>query len=344
MRLDPIELNDGRKIPSIAFGTGSALFRRDAVQYVVQAIYTGLSHIDTAQQYENESSTGTALKETGVARNDVWITTKYHSPGGTGPRSALLESLKKLGVKFVDLYLIHHPSSVSDIPRTWSEMEDTVKEGLTKSIGVSNFTVEHLELLMKHTRITPAVNQINFSPYQLHKMLPVLKYCQKHGIFIEAYGSLAPITKQSGGPVDVPVKKAAERLKATPAQVLFLWVRQKGCVIVTTSSKRERLEEYLAIGDLESLTAEEIHAIDDAGMKGSALFALDPLIRGRLGQLQLLLLTLSFIALSWYTVAHQYGTMGLFQDTLTIFVWTSSLFTLVLQTCRFYIRLRTTIK
>ncbi|KAG8857333.1 hypothetical protein FRB96_005820 [Tulasnella sp. 330] len=325
MTLDPIKLNDGRKvirIPSIAFGTGSALRGRDAVEYVVQAIYAGFSHIDTAQAYQNESSTGAALKETGIARNDVWITTKFYylGPSGLNVRDALVESLSRMSLEYVDLYLIHSPPP--NIPETWGEMEMTLKEGLTKSIGVSNFNVEQLELLMMDASVVPAVNQILFNPYQLGEMLPVLQYCKEHGIVVEAYGPLTSITKAPDGPVDAPVKKAADRLKATPAQVLLLWVRQKGCVIVTTSSKAERLEEYLGIAELGPLTDEEMRAIDEAGLKGAprSLLQFIKTPRSTLKWIRVLLMVFAFSFLSYSTFMRQYGS-GLIKDVLSIVSW-----------------------
>jgi len=172
-----------------------------------------------------------------------------------------------MGLDYVDLYLIHSPQGISDLAQTWTEFEGLERDGLAKSIGVSNFAVKDLERLMKQAKITPAVNQISFSPYQLREMSPVLEYCKEHGIVIEAYSALAPITKLPNGPVDEPVRKAAERLNATPAQILLSWAQQKGCVIVTTSSKRERLEEYLGVADLPPLTDAEIRAIDEAGLQ-----------------------------------------------------------------------------
>ncbi|KAG8888622.1 hypothetical protein FRB98_007295 [Tulasnella sp. 332] len=301
MPFEDITLNDGRKAlvqasgsnelhPSInpdeyspgshLKGTGG-LAGHDASAYITQALYAGFSHIDTAQMYRNEESVGIALRQSGMARSDVWITTKYYGSGGSEIKEALVESLKKMGLSYVDLYLIHWPEPVKDLKDTWSQYELVKKEGLAKSIGVSNFKVKDLELLKRHSNITPAVNQINFSPYQLREMSPVLDYCKEHKIVVEAYGSLAPLTKNPGGPVDKPIKKAAERLNATPGQILFSWARQKGIVIVTTTTKNERLHEYLDVADLPALTQEEIKEIDDAGLKGGPS-KLHILVRDRL--------------------------------------------------------------
>jgi len=168
------------------------------------------------------------------------------------------------------LYLIHSPLAIEkgEFERTWWGFEWAKQEGLTKSIGVSNFTVEDLQKLLKIAHVKPAVNQIRLHPYNYATHTSLLDYHATHGIVTEAYGSLAPITAFPGGPVDVPVEKAAQRLGITPTQVIFLWVKAKGAVIVTTSSSKQHLEQYMAAGDLPPLTEEEVAAIDAAGAKG----------------------------------------------------------------------------
>ncbi|CAA7262783.1 unnamed protein product [Cyclocybe aegerita] len=271
MPFEDIPLNDGNKIPAIAYGTGSVNKGKDIHLYVEQAIEVGFSHIDTAQYYQNEEHVGTAIRETGLARSDLFVTTKY----GRGSVSAAFDdSLKKLGLKYVDLYLIHNPRGVEngDLEGVWRKFEKFQEDGLAKSIGVSNFTIEDLQKVLKTARVTPAVNQIHLHPYNISENKELLEYHAKHGIITEAYGSLSPITRYPGGPVDVPLKKAAQRLGITPTQVVFLWVRAKGAVIVTTSSSKEHLLEYLAVGDLPDLTEEEVAAIDEAGANGPPSF------------------------------------------------------------------------
>ncbi|KZT27438.1 Aldo/keto reductase [Neolentinus lepideus HHB14362 ss-1] len=261
-----VKLNDGTEIPAIAFGTGSALFRKDATEYVEQALETGFSHIDTAAIYGNEDTVAKGVRESGLNRSDLYITTKYD---GGDIQSAVRTSLTKLDLKHIDLYLIHFPRLVEkNLETSWQEFEKIKEDGLAKSIGVSNFNLEQLQLLVKTAKIVPAVNQINFHPYNYASHKALLEYSAKHGIITEAYGSLTPITKTPGGPVDKPVAAAAKRLGASPVQVILKWVQQKGVVIVTTSSRKEHLTEYLAVADLPDLTDEEIAAIDEAGAKG----------------------------------------------------------------------------
>ncbi|KAL5632402.1 hypothetical protein ACGC1H_005384 [Rhizoctonia solani] len=280
-----LPLNDKRAVPAIAFGTGTALFGKDATGYVLQAIEGGFNHIDTAQVYQNEESVGEAIRqafgETTVVgrdgvdiekqklgklvREDIWVTTKYG--GEIDAEEALDISLKKLGLSFVDLYLIHWPYFAPDILKTWSELESAQTHGKAKSIGVSNFSVDQLKLILDHAKVPPAVNQILFHPYNYHEQVELLEFANKHGIRIESYSGLAPITKLPGGPVDEVVEGIAKRLgpQVTPAQVLMSWIRAKGVVIVTTTSRKDRIQEYLSIFKLPPLTKEDVAAIDEAG-------------------------------------------------------------------------------
>jgi len=261
-------LNDGNKIPQIAFGTGTALYQKDASSEVVQALNGGFTHIDTAQMYKNEDSVGKDLKEKGIPRSDLYVTTKY---AGGDVRGTLQTSLRELELDYVDLYLIHFPKTIKDgdYAAAWKEMEKIKVDGLAKSIGVSNFGVPELEKLLGVANTKPAVNQIPYNPYNNAENAALLKLAAEHNIVIETYGALTPITKKPGGPVDKPVNEIAQRLGITPAQVILLWVRAKGVVIVTTTSKAERLQEYLAVGDLQPLSQEDVDAIDAAGSQGS---------------------------------------------------------------------------
>ncbi|WVQ85123.1 hypothetical protein IAT38_007288 [Cryptococcus sp. DSM 104549] len=259
-------LNDGRKIPAIGFGTWKIPKEVTAGQ-VDQAIDVGFDHLDTAQVYRNEEEVGQALKESALARKEVWITTKWSGVDDKGPRQSIEESLEKLGVEYVDLYLIHHPRlAKGDIPGTWKELEKIKKDGLAKSIGVSNFGVQELQELLASATIKPVVNQILLHPYVIHSTTPLLDYLAKNDIVAEGYSSLFPLTSRPGGPVDKPVNDIAKRLKVKPEQVLLAWSKAKDAVVISTSSKKERLESYLDVGDI-TLSKEDIAAIDKAGTK-----------------------------------------------------------------------------
>ncbi|KAI0036348.1 Aldo/keto reductase [Vararia minispora EC-137] len=262
------KLNDGNTIPAIAFGTWTAGNGQSAIDQVDQAISVGFDHIDTAQSYRNEQEAGQALHESGLAREDVFITTKFSGRDGLDIEQAIDASLKNLGVKYVDLYLIHHPRLAQpDIATAWAKMEKVQAEGKAKSIGVSNFGVADLQTLISSAKVKPAANQILLHPYVYAQQAPILAFAKLHGIVIEAYSALIPLTHQPGGPVDKPVNAIAQRLNASPDQVLLAWVRAKGAVAVTTSRKKSRLEGYLAAGDL-ALTPADIAAIDAAGAIG----------------------------------------------------------------------------
>ncbi|KAF5312025.1 hypothetical protein D9619_002399 [Psilocybe cf. subviscida] len=268
MPFTPVKLNDGNEVPSIAFGSGSVNKGNDIHLYIEQAIDVGFVHLDTAQFYRNQEIVGTAIRNSKLKRSKLFVTSKW---GYGDPEYALRESLKQIDITYLDLYLIHSPNTIpnGDVESAWKTMERFREEGYAKSIGVSNFELQDLERLLKIAKVKPAVNQIKLHPYNHAQTAELLAYHAKHGIVTEAYGSLAPITAFPGGPVDAALKKAADRLGISPTQVIFLWVKAKGAVIVTTSSKRTRLEEYFAVGDLPALTAEEVFAIDTAGAKGA---------------------------------------------------------------------------
>ncbi|KAG6864723.1 hypothetical protein C0991_007641 [Blastosporella zonata] len=242
MPWDPIKLNDGH------FGTWKQGNGQALIDQVDQALSVGFSHIDTAQSYGNEAEAGVAIRESGLARQDIFITTKYSGKDGLDIPTSIANSLNNLGVSYVDLYLIHHPRlAVPDIPTAWRQMEALKEKGLVKSIGVSNFGVTELEILLASAKVKPA---ILLHPYVFAKQEPIIEFGVKHNIVTEAYSALIPITQLPGGPLDKPLNEIATRLNAAPDQVILAWVKAKGAVVVTTSSKKSRLEGYLSAADL----------------------------------------------------------------------------------------------
>ncbi|KAJ7252373.1 NADP-dependent oxidoreductase domain-containing protein [Mycena haematopus] len=264
------KLNDGYEIPSLAFGTWK-LGRGDApTSQVRQAIAVGFSHVD-GNRYSGQQ----AYKPT---RKEIFVTTKYSRTDGLDIQTSIRNSLNyaiklsdyywQLGVSYVDLYLIHFPrAALPDIPTIWKEMEEIQSRGMARSIGVSNFDVEQLAVLLASARIKPAANQILLHPYVYAQQRPILEYAAEHQIVIEAYSVLIPITSLSGGPLDETLAEISGKHCVTPDQVLLAWAKAKGAVVVTTSSKKSRLEGYLIAGDLV-LGEEDIVAIDAAGAKG----------------------------------------------------------------------------
>jgi len=269
MTWSTIKLNDGTSIPSIAIGTWQLGGGDVGTGRVEQALEVGFAHIDTAQMYGNEAEVGRALKETGLSRSDVYITTKWSGTNGLDIPTSIRNSVANLGVDYVDLYLIHFPSlAVPDIPTVWSQMEQVKADGLAKSIGVSNFTENQLAILLASAKVKPVVNQIQLHPYAYRQQLPTIEYAKQNGIVIEAYSPLVPITRRPGGPLDEPLKGVASKYGATPEQILLAWAKAKGTIPVTTSSKKLRLEGYMAAGDIE-LETKDIESLDTAGAAGS---------------------------------------------------------------------------
>ncbi|KAJ7120496.1 oxidoreductase [Mycena crocata] len=274
-----VKLNDGTEIPSIGFGCGTALFGQDCASSVKLAIDCGFTHLDGAQVYGNEQSLGAGIQAARKLRSELYIVTKLKPGlGAARVREALVESLQKLGVEFVDLFLVHSPRPLEPkdgtLAELWAAMEAVHAEGLAKSIGVSNFTVEDLKAILPGAKVIPSVNQIELHPYIWKAAEPIVKYGRENGKITPAsYGGLTPLVRAVGGPVDEVLPPIVERLShvlgkpVTAAQVLSKWVSQKGAIVVTTSSKEARIKEYLEAFKVPDLTVEEIQDIDDAGAK-----------------------------------------------------------------------------
>ncbi|KAL0476667.1 hypothetical protein AKO1_006140 [Acrasis kona] len=271
-----VTVSNGTKVPRVAYGTGTAWFKSNAneldqklINSVKDAIKAGFVHIDTAEMYNTEREVGEAIKQSGIKRDELFLTTKIYKSLQT-LEDRFDEQLKDLQVDFVDLYLIHSPYVNSkkyhgpggDIKEYWKRMEKLVSSGKTKSIGVSNFQIEHLKEILSIATIKPVVNQIEYHPYLLQEDL--IKFCNDNDIKIEAYSPLTPLTDKKGGKVEAVVNELGEKYSKSPLQILLKWSTQKGAVAVTTSSKTDRLKESVNIADFE-LTNEELEKISDAG-------------------------------------------------------------------------------
>ncbi|KAG1861173.1 NADP-dependent oxidoreductase domain-containing protein [Suillus subalutaceus] len=278
MPIPTLSLNDGSQIPSLAFGTGTAFSRhQDAQTTLESAINIGFTHFDGAQRYKNEATLGAAIKasESSVPRSELFITTKYAplTPEETA-KTALCKSLEKLGLEYVDLYLVHAPKDHMDgggLKGVWKVMEECKREGLTRSIGVSNFGVEHILEIVEGAQILPAVNQLEIQPYVWDFVKPLIAVHKEHGIVTSSYGGLSALFHAPGGPLDPVVEKIRARLEdtrgkpVTSGQVLNKWLLQHDILVVTTSTKVERIGEYVDTCDIPELTAEEMGLIEGAG-------------------------------------------------------------------------------
>ncbi|KAG1743755.1 NADP-dependent oxidoreductase domain-containing protein [Suillus paluster] len=285
MAIATLTLNDGNQVPWIGFGTGTALYQQDAQSSVETAISNGFTHLDGAQMYENEESLGAAIKGSGAPRSTLFVTTKLHKlqPGQTA-KTALHVSLKKLGLEYVDLYLVHVPGDhAGRLKEVWKSMEECKKEGLAKSIGVSNFEVAHFQEILEGAEFPPAVNQIEIHPYVWKSLQPVIALHKEHGIITSSYGGLSPLFRAPGGPLDPVIEKIRARLESTRGQpvsighVLNKWLQQYGILVITTSSKAERMREYLDTANVPELTAEEIESIESAGAQRHQKFFVCPI-------------------------------------------------------------------
>jgi diketogulonate reductase-like aldo/keto reductase len=257
-------LADGHHMPMLGLGVWQVPDGPECVNAVRWALELGYRHIDTAQAYGNEDSVGRGLRESGVPRGEVYITTKFY-PGHNDPAEEAARSLERLGVDHVDLYLVHWPQGGP--VRAWPGMQHAHQLGYARSIGVSNFNVAELQAVLASATIPPAVNQVQFSPFKYRRRL--LEAGQQRAVVLEAYSPLGTAKYLS----DRGVKRMAQRLGRTPAQVLLRWCLQHGVPVIPKSTHRERIEENARIFDfdLSDQDMAELDAKDQTGGTDRAL-------------------------------------------------------------------------
>jgi len=259
MTIPLVALNDGHQIPQLGYGVFKVP-AEDTERAVAEALEIGYRHIDTAAIYGNEEGVGAAIAKSGIARDDLFVTTKLWNDRQSGdqPFEAVTESLDKLGLEFVDLYLIHWPTPQKNtFVNAWEHLIQIRDNGQARSIGVSNFLVPHLERIVEATGVTPAVNQIELHP--AHQQRDITAWADEHDVRIESWGPLGQ------GKYDLfglpAVADAAAAHDKTPAQVVLRWHLQKGFIVFPKSVRRERLEENFDVFDFE-LSGPELVAID----------------------------------------------------------------------------------
>lgn len=254
-----MKLNTGAKIPSVGFGTWQIFPNGRAKTAVLSALEAGYRHVDTARIYGNEHGVGQAIKQSGLERKDVFVTTKLwsQSQGYDKAHKAFKNSLKRLDMEYVDLYLIHFPTNKLRL-ESWRAFEEIYKSGKAKSIGVSNFTVSHLSELMDKYSVVPAVNQVEFHPFLYKDQIELLEFCKKHGIVLEAYSPLA-----HGNITDeIVLPPIAKKHDKSVAQVILRWCLQHGTLPLPKSTDPEHMKANLDIFNFE-LSESEMHAIDE---------------------------------------------------------------------------------
>ncbi|UJF16390.1 aldo/keto reductase [Jeotgalibaca sp. MA1X17-3] len=253
--MDTVELANQKQMPILGYGTWRNDNPKECIEGVKDAISVGFTHIDCASAYENEELVGQGIKESGIDRTDLFITSKLRNSahGYTQVRKEVEETLEKLGTDYLDLYLIHWPvvkgkdgDWQTDNRETWRAFEELYEEGILKSIGVSNFSIKHLKNLINHCKITPMVNQIKVHPGIVQNELH--EFCVENNIVIQAYSPLAPIKDISKEP---RVKEMMEKYGKTVAQLLLRFDLQKDVVPLTKTVHRSRMEENIAIFDFE---------------------------------------------------------------------------------------------
>jgi diketogulonate reductase-like aldo/keto reductase len=245
-------LADGNEIPLLGLGVWQVPDGRECEDAVRAALEAGYRHIDTAQAYGNERSVGRALRDSGVPREEVFVTTKFY-PGRRDPETELQRSLERLGVDAVDLYIVHWPQGGPTW--AWDGMQRAHERGHARSIGVSNFSAADLDAVLQIADVPPVINQVQFSPFEFRHAL--LQACERRSVALEAYSPLG-----TGRHLDDPeVARIAGRLGRTPAQVLIRWSLQRDVVVLPKSTHRERIEQNAQVFDF-TLSPDDMAALD----------------------------------------------------------------------------------
>lgn len=264
-----ITLNNGVSIPQLGFGVFK-IAPEDTRDTVLTAFDVGYRHFDTAEMYGNEAGVGAAVRDSGVERSEVFVTSKlnngYHDPDDA--MAAFERTLADLDIGYLDLFLVHWPlPAVGDFVDTWRAMEAMYATGSVRAIGVSNFHRAHLERVLAEATVVPAVNQIEVHPYLVQD--PLREFCADAGIAIEAWSPIA-----RGRVLDDPVVTAiAARISRTPSQVILRWHVQRGDIVFPKTVHRDRMIENFEIFDFD-LTDEDMAAI--SGLDRGARTGPDP--------------------------------------------------------------------
>lgn len=261
-----LTLNTGAKIPIVGFGTWQ-IKDSDVGQCISTALKSGYRHIDTATLYKNESGIGYTLKKTNIARSELFITTKLWPLDFLNPQKAFNLSLNKLQLDYIDLYLLHWPFPFWG--RAWKNLEIFYHQGLAKSIGVSNFSIRQLQELKTNSDITPAVNQVEISPFTYNPKF--LDYCHSQKIVVQAY---SPLTqgKRLNHPV---IQKISQKYHKSVAQILLRWCIQHNLVVLPRSQNPDHIKENINIFDFQ-ISSSDMNQLNSLNENYRSLFDYAP--------------------------------------------------------------------
>jgi 2,5-diketo-D-gluconate reductase A len=262
-----VVLNNGLKMPILGFGVFQVTDPKECENGVLNAIETGYRLIDTAASYMNEVAVGNAIKNSGVARKDLFITTKLwvQDAGYDNTKKAFEKSLNKLQLDYLDLYLIHQP--YGDVHGSWRAMEELYKNGMVKAIGVSNFQPDRVMDLITFNEITPAVNQVETHPF--NQQIENQKFLADNKVQIESWGPFAE--GKNNLFQNELLLSIAKKYNKSIAQVVVRWLTQRGVIAIPKSVKKERIKENFNIFDFE-LSSEDLASIATLDMKTSQFF------------------------------------------------------------------------
>lgn len=257
--MDAIKLNNGVDMPVVGFGTWQILFNGLAYNAVAEALEVGYRLIDTARIYGNEKGVGRAIRESEVARNEIFLTTKLWN-SGRGYEKALEAfdgSLQRLGLEYIDLYLIHWPAAKKR-QEVWQAMEEIYESGRAKAVGVSNYDIVHMREILDSGGLVPAVNQIELHIFNYAEQKQLIEFCQEHGTVIEAYSPLAQATNMT----NEIINRLAAKYDKTYAQVMLRWCLQHDTVPLPKSTNPDRIRENFNIFDFE-ISEEDMRELDN---------------------------------------------------------------------------------
>jgi 2,5-diketo-D-gluconate reductase A len=267
IKMEKLVLNNGVEMPILGFGVFQVTDLAECERSVLEAIDTGYRLIDTAASYMNEEAVGKAIKRSGVPREDLFITTKLwiHSNGYQETKKAFDNSLKKLSLDYLDLYLIHQP--FGDVYGEWRAMEELYKEGRIRAIGVSNFHPDRITDLIVHNEIVPAVNQVETHPF--HQQIETQKFLQENNVQIESWGPFAEGKNHLF--TNELLTSIGKKYNKSVAQVVLRWLTQRGVIAIPKSVRKERMVENFNSLDFQ-LSAEDMQAIMTLDTKASLFF------------------------------------------------------------------------